>query len=150
LRYRDTPPWPVEADGDGYSLVLVAPATAPDHELPENWRASVGFGGSPGASDTIPFTGNAATDLLTYALGDPGSVGFQFVTGVPVFEFLRTLGTDEATVKVELSSDLESLARRAGDPAEPIPPARQPIPHAVDHSHPRGPAHFRPNRGHDG
>jgi hypothetical protein len=108
LRFRDVAPWPVEADGDGYSMVLVAPATAPDHEMPENWRASVGFGGSPGDSDTIPFTGNAATDLLSYALGDPNSVAFQIVNGVPIFEFLRTLGTDDVTVKVELSSDLET------------------------------------------
>jgi hypothetical protein len=76
--------------------------------MPENWRASVGFGGSPGDSDTIPFTGNAATDLLSYALGDPNSVAFQIVNGVPIFEFLRTLGTDDVTVKVELSSDLET------------------------------------------
>jgi hypothetical protein len=108
LHYRDLPPWPVEADGDGYSLVLVAPENAPDHELPENWRASVGYGGSPGDSDTIPFTGNAETDLLAYALGDPNSVGLHIVNGGLIFEFPRILGTAGVTVKVELSSDLET------------------------------------------
>jgi hypothetical protein len=108
LHYRDLPPWPVEANGAGYSLVLVSPATAPDHELPGNWRASVGFGGSPGGSDTIPFTGNAAADLLTYALGDPNSVSLQIVNGIPIFEHLRSLGADEVTVRVEHSSDLKS------------------------------------------
>jgi hypothetical protein len=108
LRYRDTHPWPVEADGGGYSMVLVSPKSGPDHELPENWRASVGFGGSPDGSDVIPFTGHAETDLLAYALGDPNAVSFQFVNGAPIFEFLRNLGCDDVTVKVELSSDLET------------------------------------------
>jgi hypothetical protein len=106
LHFRDLPPWPVEADGAGYSLVLVSPEKAPDHGLPENWRASVSSGGSPGDSDIIPFSGDAATDLLTYALGGSNSGDFKTVNGVPVFEFLRTLGADEVTVKVEVSDDL--------------------------------------------
>jgi hypothetical protein len=50
--YLTTPPWPVEADGDGYSLVLVNPTSVPDHADPLSWRASAVAGGSPGLSDT--------------------------------------------------------------------------------------------------
>jgi hypothetical protein len=51
--YSDDPPWPVEADGDGYSLVLINPRSNPDLNNPLNWRASaVAPGGSPGDVDT--------------------------------------------------------------------------------------------------
>ncbi len=49
--YNDKAPWPEEADGDGFSLVLVSPETNPDHNVPSNWRASVQLGGSPGEQD---------------------------------------------------------------------------------------------------
>ena len=53
FRYDDQPPWPVEADGDGHSLVLVDPWSAPDHADPRNWRASLApDGGTPGFADT--------------------------------------------------------------------------------------------------
>ena len=39
------------ADGDGYSLVLFNPDTAPDHALPANWAASTTLGGTPGGAD---------------------------------------------------------------------------------------------------
>lgn len=53
FRYNDQPPWPVEADGDGHSLVLVDPWSAPDHADPRNWRASLApDGGTPGFADT--------------------------------------------------------------------------------------------------
>jgi len=56
--YSDLPPWPTEADGDGYSLVLVDPASAPDHNDPRSWRASaVTGGGTPGLGDTQDYAG---------------------------------------------------------------------------------------------
>ncbi|MDB4734883.1 lamin tail domain-containing protein [Akkermansiaceae bacterium] len=106
LSYNDSSPWPGEPDGGGYSLVLISPQSAPDHELPQNWRASLNPGGDPGSSDATLFTGDPATDLLDYALGDPEAVGIRVVDGVPVFEFPRVLGADDVTVSVELSSDL--------------------------------------------
>jgi hypothetical protein len=67
FNYYDIPPWPVEADGDGYSLVLVSPTAAPDHADPRNWRASaVAAGGTPGYADTEPY----ATWKAAY--GNPG------------------------------------------------------------------------------
>ena len=38
--YRDSSPWPEEADGDGPSLVLNTPFTNPDHALASSWHAS--------------------------------------------------------------------------------------------------------------
>jgi hypothetical protein len=106
LRYDDSSPWPSEADGGGYSLVLISPQSAPNHELPQNWRASLNPGGDPGSSDTTQFAGDPATDLLEYALGDPGTIGIRFIDGAQVLEFPRVLGADDVTVSVELSSDL--------------------------------------------
>jgi len=48
LNYDDVTPWPIEADGEGYSLVL------DDHTNPgaaESWRLSTAIDGSPGLAD---------------------------------------------------------------------------------------------------
>jgi hypothetical protein len=51
--YDDVAPWPVEADGSGYSLVLANPYSNPNHADPLSWRASlVADGGTPGLSDS--------------------------------------------------------------------------------------------------
>ncbi|WP_035612232.1 lamin tail domain-containing protein, partial [Haloferula sp. BvORR071] len=50
--YDDEPPWPTEADGGGYALVLVNPFSNPDHADPLSWRASAVTGGNPGSADT--------------------------------------------------------------------------------------------------
>ena len=51
VTWDDEPPWPVEADGDGNSLVPLAsrPVTAPDR--PEYWKSSAELLGSPGQSE---------------------------------------------------------------------------------------------------
>jgi hypothetical protein len=77
--YNDVEPWPVTADGDGFSLVLINPADNPEHSDPLNWRASVKIGGTPGGSGSNgqPFTGNPDDDedhdgqsaFLEYGLG---------------------------------------------------------------------------------
>ena len=65
--YHDSAPWPPEADGDGYSLVLVAPSSNPDHGDPRSWRASaVANGGSPGYTDTQSYVAWKAAN------GNPG------------------------------------------------------------------------------
>ena len=46
--YSDELPWPTSADGDGFSLILTAPETNPDHSLPESWQSSEQVDGSPG------------------------------------------------------------------------------------------------------
>jgi hypothetical protein len=84
--YDDNPPWPEEADGQGPSLVLVAPSANPDHGLPENWTTSAATGGTPGTSAWLAWAaqygvtdpaadadGDGAGALLEYVLGtDPG------------------------------------------------------------------------------
>jgi hypothetical protein len=51
VAYRDAPPWPVAADGEGFSLVLADPNLPADPDDPARWRASARPGGSPGADD---------------------------------------------------------------------------------------------------
>jgi len=66
VTYQDSPPWPVTADGMGWSLVLEDPVTG-------TYRASTELGGSPGADDaasTIPPI--VINELLTHT--DPPEV----------------------------------------------------------------------------
>jgi hypothetical protein len=51
VAYDDENGWPVSADGQGDSLVLIDLMTDPYD--PKNWRASVQVNGSPGADDYI-------------------------------------------------------------------------------------------------
>ena len=75
--YDDVAPWPAGTDA-GYSLVLIAPETNPDHALATNWRASFRLGGSPGWPDVARFpadpagdaNGNGERDLIDYVLGN--------------------------------------------------------------------------------
>lgn len=49
--YDDTAPWPVEPDGNGYTLELLDAGL--DNSLAENWRASRIIGGTPGRQNTV-------------------------------------------------------------------------------------------------
>ncbi|MFP6872667.1 MAG: hypothetical protein VCA55_04080, partial [Verrucomicrobiales bacterium] len=49
--YNDASPWPEQADGDGPSLVLNDPESAPDPADPASWTAGLLEGGSPGTAD---------------------------------------------------------------------------------------------------
>jgi Lamin Tail Domain/Domain of unknown function (DUF4457)/CotH kinase protein len=91
--YSDSFPWPIEADGVGRSLVLIAPKTNPDPTNPLHWRISATNHGNPGTTDALPppanltgdDNGNGLTNLVDYALG-PGvlpALGTELVVGVP-------------------------------------------------------------------
>lgn len=54
LSYSDSAPWPVVADGQGFSIVPRNPNLNPDPANAANWRASAHPGGSPGADDPSP------------------------------------------------------------------------------------------------
>ena len=77
FRYSDSLPWPISADGDGFSLVRLDPESNLDPTLSTNWLASPSIGGSPGADDGLRFTGDPLADvdgdgyvaLLEYAAG---------------------------------------------------------------------------------
>ncbi len=128
--YDDNAPWPVAPDGNGYSLVLIAPESSPDHALASNWRSSTEPGGNPGSSDAWePFTGEPGIDndndglsgFLEHALGSSdtqaspesypvvGSSLFDDDTGT-LREYLtityrRNLAADDVIYEIELSTD---------------------------------------------
>ena len=52
FRYNDATPWPEQADGDGPSLALNDPGSAPDPADPESWTAGLPDG-SPGRDDAL-------------------------------------------------------------------------------------------------
>jgi hypothetical protein len=54
VTYDDEPPWPVTADGWGFSLVQKTPANSQAPDQGDKWRASAAVGGSPGADDPEP------------------------------------------------------------------------------------------------
>ncbi|MFO1498710.1 MAG: lamin tail domain-containing protein [Verrucomicrobiota bacterium] len=54
MKYDSHAPWPVAADGAGFSLVPVNPNLNPDPNSAANWRASATVGGSPAADDPVP------------------------------------------------------------------------------------------------
>ena len=56
--YNDQPPWPTLPDGDGHSLVLVGPASGPDHAKSTSWLPHAKIGGAPGEDDSTIATGS--------------------------------------------------------------------------------------------
>ena len=130
--YGNSLPWPPSPDGLGFSLVLSAPTSNPDHSIAANWRASVALGGSPGEDDSASFAGDPGID----ADQDGRSAFFEFATGTsdanpvenPVIalgltslndggaglrnhldiSFRRNLAADEALYHVEISTDLQN------------------------------------------
>ena len=123
--YSDTLPWAEAADGDGPSLVLIAPDTNPDHTLAANWRPSVSAGGNPGTADIVSFVGDPHADddgdglvaLLEYAVGSsdlvpgPSPVGSKFVAaGELRMSFSRNLAADDLVFEIQLSDDLVDWA----------------------------------------
>ena len=73
--YSDELPWPVSADGDGFSLILQAPESNPDHSLPENWQSSGQLDGSPGG--IIRTRGYLSWVTENF---DPGSPDFESIS----------------------------------------------------------------------
>jgi hypothetical protein len=53
MTYADDPPWPVEADGGGFSLVSREIDPTGDPNDPSYWRLSYRLHGSPGSDDVV-------------------------------------------------------------------------------------------------
>jgi len=134
--YDDNPPWPAAADGEGYSLVLIAPATNPDHSLAVNWRSSALPGGNPGTTDAVIFTGDPNADadhdglnaLLEHAFGTsdsaPGLTEISAVTGPDgfmTFEYTRNAAADDVICEVQLSTDLSTWESSAFNTLSDVP-----------------------------
>lgn len=124
FRYNDKLPWPTSADGDGFTMILIAPERAPDHQLATSWRSSTTIGGNPTSSDAVPFTGDPNADLdsdglialLEYALGTDDNIpdhpnDIYDLTGPPenlTFIVRQNLGADDTILTIQTSNDLET------------------------------------------
>lgn len=119
--YDDVSPWPMEADGSGYSVVLISPGTNPDHSLATNWRASSLPGGNPGIIDSQPFTGIADADedfdglpaLVEYAIGSSdvsrnasGVSMTQDMDGFVTVTYSLNVAADEVVSEIQSSEDM--------------------------------------------
>ncbi len=123
--------WPVAAGDGGFSLVLVAPETNPDHALAANWKLSATFAGSPGISDDLNFTtwagafGNpepgsdndsdGRVALMEYAMGTNPTISDPIDSQLELNEFLtfsfrKNPLAEDVTFTLEQSSDLDAWA----------------------------------------
>lgn len=75
--YDDEAPWPVDADGAGYSLVLIAPWAIPNHTLPQNWRLSTKTDGGAGQYDGQRFTDWKTANAIAGDLDDTDNDGLS-------------------------------------------------------------------------
>ncbi|NIP96982.1 MAG: lamin tail domain-containing protein, partial [Akkermansiaceae bacterium] len=102
--YGNASPWPEEAAGEGASLVLADPASAPDHDDPASWIASGVAGGTPGQGEVIAFDFAtwAAAEGVTNPGDDDDGDGLtnyhEFVRGTPPLEYSAPR-TDTAQVE---------------------------------------------------
>jgi hypothetical protein len=132
--YDDAAPWPNLADGDGPTLVLLNPTTAPAHAQGGNWVDHTTLGGNPGGGDSTGWLLFAAlngladpasdgdedglTDLEEYALGSDPTVmnagPLQGFTQMPLtterIAFTRRQGVTDAQVGIQISNELTSWA----------------------------------------
>lgn len=117
--YMDGFPWPASPDGNGPSLVLIAPGTNPDHSDDSNWRPSVSDGGTPGTSDARDFTGDPDADpdgnglgaFFEHALDHSMPLFLTDVapaTGTASMIFTRNLAADDVHFIIEFSTDLQA------------------------------------------
>ncbi|MDG2122545.1 MAG: lamin tail domain-containing protein, partial [Verrucomicrobiales bacterium] len=109
--YLDSAPWPADADGAGFSLVLNTTGTASpttgmiNHADPTNWRLSRTNGGSPGSGDAELYGDWKDTNSITSDDSDSDQDGLT-----AFMEF--ALGTDP--------SRYDSLPGLAGDGLQEI------------------------------
>ncbi|MBN1133119.1 MAG: lamin tail domain-containing protein [Bacteroidales bacterium] len=97
LRYNDRAPWPLEADGTGYSLVPVNRNPSGDQNNPYLWRASFEIGGSPGRDDTI-------TTVVSgkIAAADPYQLGQNYPNPFSDLTYIRFKLPQEAFVEISV------------------------------------------------
>lgn len=117
--YDDVAPWPTSPDGNGKTLVLISPASNPNHANPLNWRASLANGGNAGTSDGSSFAGsptadangNGTSDLIDFAIGTGSLPSAALVSG-PTPSFTLTMDRNvlaQTSFIIEMSGDLTSV-----------------------------------------
>ncbi|MDA7559416.1 lamin tail domain-containing protein [bacterium] len=135
FEWSDEAPWPEDADGDSYSLVLMTPWIS-DPTSPESWRTSADSGGNPGGDDAIRLLSwmaehalvgldgdrdkDGRTELLEYVLGsdpdipDPSSAfdikleSLQSDGNYLTIAFEHRLGADDFLTIPLISHDLKA------------------------------------------
>ncbi|MDF7801336.1 lamin tail domain-containing protein [Pontiellaceae bacterium B1224] len=67
VEYGDSTPWPLPADGYGFSLTPTNANPSGSQDITEAWRASATANGSPGSDDPIPGLANVkVNEVLTH------------------------------------------------------------------------------------
>jgi hypothetical protein len=132
--YSDTAPWPIEADGYGYSLVLADPAAHPPLQNAASWRLSLDPGGESNHQGVLPFAtwqsryfpnpadsaptadpdADGMNNLLEYALGQrptqanhAPAVHFINLNGALGIEFPRRMGLSGISLIPQSTSGLD-------------------------------------------
>ena len=116
--YGDSLPWSEAADGDGFSLVRISPASQLNPHDPNSWRASTAMGGNPGTTDSTTFPGGNDAALLSYAFGG-GNVELGAVLGSVIVP--RNLAADDVVITVQTSTDLVNWTDLTEVTAETLP-----------------------------
>ena len=101
--YNDRAPWPGAPDGQGPSLVRIAPREKLDPDLPSSWRSSSRAGGNPGSSDATTFAGG---DIIAYAMGPDASLNTGIEDGQLSLDYSRNISADDIIYTIEVSTDL--------------------------------------------
>jgi hypothetical protein len=121
--YNDKLPWPEAADGDGFSLVLASPNSAPNHNIADSWTTGV-LGGTPGSGENkTTFEGDPNADgdndgltaFAEYALGTsesdsasgPGVIQVRVDGGGDLrMTFPKNTAAGDVIFTVEISTNL--------------------------------------------
>lgn len=114
--YNDKNPWPTAADGSGYSLVLIRPASNPDHSVAQNWRPSATPAGNPGGTD---ITGYAAWKTSHGVVSDHGDDDQDGVSNVT--EYLLKTDPASASSTPVLGGGIQTLSVDPGPGLPPVP-----------------------------
>lgn len=109
--FDDSAPWPVAADGAGYSLVLIDAFSNPDLSAPINWRSSDEVGGHPGDREFTSLAEYAAANDITDPFADHDGDGIS-----TIIEYATGTSFDSGPDANPLSFRFEDVPR--GQPNE--------------------------------
>ncbi len=118
VTYNDADPWPASADGEGYSLVLIAAGAGSEANSPLAWRTSAELGGNPGRSDITNYAewrseagivsdsadpdGDGLTNLMEYFLGSDPLDHSEFAAAQPSILDLEIDGVTQSYLTVRV------------------------------------------------